>query len=479
VATSFYMNLSTKIILVLVFYILGISSMGLVSYEDLRTTEEKVEFLELAYDLHNIILEVRRYEKNFLLYNKDEAFRENKRYLAQAKETGKALLARVDKYRVAPMLREFDGQIIAYEATMDQLSQQERLHTADYARIEERLRDQGKQMADLSMELVDFERNQIHVILLVLKRQLVSWASLAVLIGIILSLLITYYIFKPLFIIKRATVDIANGRFNKIEVINTRDEMQQVMEAFNAMVFELERRQDQLVQSEKLSSIGTLTAGVAHQLNNPLNNISTSCQIAMDELAAGDQQFIMRMLHNINHETLRARDVVKGLLEFSRVKEFTLRPSQLSAVVKRAVQLAKSQVPADIDIVLALPEDLVFPMDAQRLQEVFINLIINATQSIEGSGQITITAVPDKSTGEVRIEVRDTGQGIPEAIQGQLFDPFYTTKEEGKGTGLGLSVAYGIIQKHHGNITVQSSPGKGASFFIHLPLEKNIKNGAA
>jgi len=118
-------------------------------------------------------------------------------------------------------------------------------------------------------------------------------------------------------------------------------------------------------------------------------------------------------------------------------------------------------------------------MDAQRLQEVFINLIINATQSIEGSGQIIITAVPDKSTEEVRIEVRDTGQGIPEAIQGQLFDPFYTTKEEGKGTGLGLSVAYGIIQKHHGNITVQSSPGKGASFFIHLPLEKNSKNGVA
>jgi len=469
-ATTFYLNLSTKILFVLGFYILGIFTMGLVSFDDLRTTEEKVEFLELAYDLHNIILEVRRYEKNFLLYNKEEAFQENKRYLAQALETAQSLLPRVDKYRVAPMVRELEGQIVTYEATMERLSQQEPLHTADNSGIEERLRDQGKRMADLSMELVDFERNQIHAILLVLKRQLISWGSLAVLIGIILSLLIIYYIFKPLFIIKKATMDIANGRYNRVEVINTRDEMQQVMEAFNAMVSELERRQDQLVQSEKLSSLGTLTAGVAHQLNNPLNNISTSCQIALDELSAGDESFLRRMLTNINHETLRARDVVKGLLEFSRVKEFSLRPTPLAEVVRRAVRLARSQVPSEIKIELDIPEELVFPMDGQRLQEVFINLIINATQSIEGSGSITLTAVPDQSAGEVHIEVRDTGQGIPEAIQGQLFDPFYTTKEEGKGTGLGLSVAYGIIQKHQGTITVQSRPGQGASFFIHLPL---------
>jgi signal transduction histidine kinase len=473
------MNLSVKIIFVLGFYILGVLSMGLVSYDDLRTTEEKVEFLDLAYNLHNIILEVRRYEKNYLLYNKEEAFRENKRYLALARDTGKALLARADKYRVAPMVRELDGQIVAYEATMDQFSQQPSFDTINYTRIEDRLRDQGKLMTESSKNLADFERSQIHLILTVLKRQLVSWGFLAVMIGIILSLLIIYYVFKPLFIIKKATEDIAKGRFNKIEVINTRDEMQQVMEAFNTMVFELGRRQDQLVQSKKLSSIGTLTAGVAHQLNNPLNNISTSCQIAMDELAAGDPAFLMRMLKNIDHETLRARDVVQGLLEFSRVKEFSLRPSQLQAVVKRAVQLAQSQVPADIDIVLDVPEQLVFPMDAQRLQEVFINLIINATHSIKGSGRITILAEQDANAGEVRIEVRDTGHGIPEEIQGQLFDPFYTTKEEGKGTGLGLSVAYGIIQQHHGNITVHSTPGEGASFFIHLPMELTNNNGPA
>ena len=174
--------------------------------------------------------------------------------------------------------------------------------------------------------------------------------------GILLPFLMILKIFEPLSIIKKATEDIALGRFNRIEVINTKDEMQQVMEAFNTMVRELERRQDQLVQSKKLSSIGTLTAGVAHQLNNPLNNISTSCQIAIDELASGDTELLSRMLKNIDQETMRARDVVKGLLEFSRVQEFSLRPSQLSYVVKRSVQLVQSQVPADIEMVMEIPE---------------------------------------------------------------------------------------------------------------------------
>ncbi|MDP3481181.1 MAG: ATP-binding protein, partial [Desulfoprunum sp.] len=457
-------------------YILGILGMGFVSYTDLRTTEEKNGILELAYNLNNIILEARRYEKNFLLYNEREAFKENTRYIAQALNTGDEILAKGGKLKISPMLKELSEQIEAYRASMEQLAQQETHNSGEYSRIVDRLREQGKEMTELSEMLVDVQRNQIHAILTLLKKQLVAWSAMAVALGIVLPLLMIYKIFQPLIIIKKATEDIALGRFNSIEVINTRDEMQQVMEAFNTMVRELERRQDQLVQSKKLSSIGTLTAGVAHQLNNPLNNISTSCQIAIDELASGDAKLLQRMLKNIDQETLRARDVVKGLLEFSRVQEFALRPSHLSDVVKRSVRLVQSQIPADIDMVVRIPEDLMFPMDTQRMQEVFLNLIINATQAINGSGRITITAWVDGSTDEVIIDVHDTGPGIPEEIQGQLFDPFYTTKEEGQGTGLGLSVVYGIIQKHQGNITVESKPGKGSSFLINLPLKPTVNS---
>lgn len=464
------MNLSVKITLILGCYIVGLLTMGFVSFTDLRKTEEKIEFLELSNNLHNIILEVRRYEKNFLLYNKMEAFQENKRYLEQALETEKAIVAKAGKLKVGPMLEELEKKITTYGVYMAQLALEVSPHTTAYDQTVDILREQGKQMTELSENIDEFERNQIHALLAVIKRELVSWVSVAVVLGIVFSLLIIYYIFKPLSVIKQATEDIAQGKFNRIEVINTRDEMQQVMEAFNTMVQELEFRQDQLVQSEKLSSIGTLTAGVAHQLNNPLNNISTSCQIALDEIAEGDPQFLQRMLKNIHQETLRARDVVKGLLEFSRVQEFNLRPWALADVVDKAVRLVQSQVPADIRLFTDIPEDLVLPMDAQRMQEVFLNLFINAIQSIEGNGEITIRAVQDHKAKQAVIEIHDTGHGIPEEIQGKLFDPFYTTKEEGQGTGLGLSVVYGIVQKHRGNITVQSAPGEGSTFIIHLPL---------
>jgi len=469
-----HFNLKFKSMFITGCYILGILSMGYLSYDHLHTTEEKTELLELAYNLNNIILEVRRYEKNFLLYYKEEALQENKRYLELAIDTEKTILSRGGRLKIAPMLLEFDKHLIAYQSSMEQLSQRKSDNSAEYTRMVDRLREQGKKMTELSEDLVGFERSQIHEILKFLKAQLVVWSAMAVGLGVLLPSLMISKIFRPLTIIKGATEDIALGRFNSIEVINTRDEMQQVMEAFNTMVRELGRRQDQLVQSKKLSSIGTLTAGVAHQLNNPLNNISTSCQIAIAELQSGDMVLLNRMLKNIDQETMRARDVVKGLLEFSRVQDFSLRPWELADVVKRAVRLVQSQVPSDIHIQVEIAEDLVVPMDSQRMQEVFLNLIINASQAIRGSGLITITAARDASGHEIVIEVKDTGEGVSEEIQGRLFDPFYTTKEEGQGTGLGLSVVYGIIQKHDGNITVKSSPGQGASFFITLPLSCKI-----
>ena len=334
-------------------------------------------------------------------------------------------------------------------------------------------------MTELSGKLVSFEHNQIRIILDELVKRFMVWSLVAIAVGIFVPLIMSFSIFKPLRIIKEATEDIALGRFSKIEVLDTRDEMQQVMEAFNIMVKELGRRQDQLVQSQKLSSIGTLTAGIAHQLNNPLNNISTSCQIAVDDFDTGDPELIKQMLGNIEQETFRARDVVKGLLEFSRVKEFKLHPANLQNVVDVSVKLVKSHVSSAITILVDIPENLFLPMDVQRIQEVLIIMIINASQAIKGEGKISLSAFIDKEKEEAVIEITDTGMGISDEIKDRLFDPFYTTKEEGQGTGLGLSIAYGIIQKHNGKIVVESEVGRGASFFIHLPLyeKQSIDHG--
>jgi len=464
-----------KISVVLFFYVSSVSIMAFVSFHDLVTTEKKIGILELSYNIHNNILESRRHEKNYFLYGNEDSLYENITMIQKAVEIGEKITSKDENFSINPKLKDLENNMMLYTKNIYELLNIQKTDIDAYKDTTEDIRHYGKIITEISEDIVNSEKTQIHSMVSLLRDQLISWSSLAIFIGIILSILIVYFIFKPLSLIKKATEAIGQGRFIKIEVVNTRDEIQQVMEAFNIMVSELERRQDQLIQAEKLSSLGTLTAGVAHQLNNPLNNISTSCQIAIDEFESGDAALQRRMLHNIDQETLRARDVVKSLLEFSRTQDFSLREAPLADVAHKAVLLARSQVPPDIGVSIAIPDELVIPMDIQRMQEVFINMIINAAQAIERQGEITIAARVVPATREVVIEIHDTGPGIPEKHQAKIFDPFFTTKEEGQGTGLGLSVVYGIIQQHRGNITVQSGPGRGTSFFIRLPLSGDVE----
>lgn len=471
----FSLSIISKVALVLFFYISCVTIMSFLSYVDLVTTERKMEILEYIYNVHNNILEARRYEKNYFLYGNQDSLYENIASTQKVTEIIDTILHVDEKLAVNNQLIELDAQIKVYTNSIrDLLATIQETDTGKDGNIEDKIRHYGKIISDISEDIVNFEKTQIHSMVSLLREQLIVWASVAIVTGIILSFFSISFVFKPIAAIKKATVAIAKGRFNKIDVINTKDEIQQVMEAFNIMVSELERRQDQLIQAEKLSSLGTLTAGVAHQLNNPLNNISTSCQIAIDEFTDGDPAFVRRMLQNIDQETLRARDVVKSLLEFSRTQEFALRTASLVDVVQKAVLLAKSQVSPDISMTVDVPQHLVLPLDIQRMQEVFINLIINAAQAILRQGSITITATEDIGAQEVIVEISDTGQGIAEKNLARIFDPFFTTKEEGHGTGLGLSVVYGIVQQHQGTITVQSQIGQGTSFFIHLPCPVKI-----
>ena len=463
----FRFGTAVKVSIFIFFYILAICLMGYISHDDLVTTEKKLEVLEFSYQIQNGILESRRLEKNYFLYGNDDFLHENLQIVNTTMDICRKLTAGDKNLLVSAKLKDLEAHLAAYGERISRLFSS--LNSAERDALVADIRQSGKRISDISEQVVFFEKNQIHLMIGQLRQQLISWSSIAILIGIMLAIIMVYLVFKPLSLIKQAAEAIARGRFVKVDVLNTRDEIQQVMEAFNIMVSELERRQDQLIQAEKLSSLGTLTAGVAHQLNNPLNNISTSCQIAIDEFTSGDEKIQQQMLHNIEQETLRARDVVKNLLEFARTQEFAPQQAALAEVVHKSILLAKSQIRPDIGMTVDIPADLVLPMDVQRMQEVFINLIINATQAIDRQGQITIRAALDVATDEVVIEIQDNGQGIPEKNLARIFDPFFTTKEVGVGTGLGLSVVYGIVQQHRGSIAVQSKAGQGTSFFIRLP----------
>ena len=342
------------------------------------------------------------------------------------------------------------------------------------------LRQAGKDMVDLSLAIKNTERSRTLQLVATLKRQLLVSGVFITVSGIVLALLLARKILRALGVITQATAEIGKGNFQTLPVPHSRqsnDETQRVLEAFNRMTRELKRRQDQLIQEKKLSSLGVLTSGIAHQLNNPLNHLSTSCQILIEEQGECDPAFAARMLANIQQEVLRARDIVKGLLEFSRAKDFSLKPVALAAVVANACRLVSSQVPSGITLTQDIAPELVLDLDAARMQEVLINLLLNAAQAItEPPGAITVTA--KEEAGMAIIAVEDTGEGIPDEALGKIFDPFYTTKEVGKGTGLGLSIVFGIIEKHQGSIVAEKTGGQGARFVIRLPLPGSAPENA-
>lgn len=466
------LNLRQKVILGLATGILAIGFIGVVSYHYLRVIELKQHFVEVADDLSNKTLEIRRYEKNFLLYGSKVDLEENRRYIQDGLNLLDTLESEVKGLAGAPKVHVIRQEFMNYKNTMEQISSRPegQLIPGDW---EEKLREQGKRLVELSHQLVSFERQRILEIIQTLKTQLLTSLAIFVVLGGFLSFIVSRKILQPLKTIEKTTLRIAMGNFRPLPVLDTRDETQRVVEAFNRMVQELEKRQDQLVQAKKLSSLGVLTSGVAHQLNNPLNNISTSCQILveeMEDLETYDLTFFQKMLTNIEQEVDRARDIVKGLLEFSRSKEFTLKPTSLKEVVDRSIRLISSQVPAGVDLVQHVPEDLVLQLDAQRMQEAFLNLFMNAVQSIDNlPGQIKVEAMMDKGGRRAIITVEDTGKGISKEDLGRIFDPFFTTKEIGAGTGLGLSIVYGIIEQHHGTISASSKEGEGTRFIIRLP----------
>ncbi len=464
-----YLNIRKKVLIGFTAGLLVTGAIGAISFSYLREIELKQHFVEIADDLSNIILEMRRYEKNYLLYGSLGDLRENQDYIRQGIKVLGEIAPAIKGLEGGRLLVAIERELMAYSAVVEQIpcrASQENQTIDPY--VEEQLRERGKTLVDLSQQLVTLERERILNIILTLKTQLLSSLGIFLLLGAFLDVIVGKKIITPLRKIEKTTHRIAQGDFRQIPVPDTRDETQRVVEAFNKMVAELEKRQDQLLQARKLSSLGILTSGIAHQLNNPLNNISTSCQILLEELDQADLQLLRKMLSNIEQEVYRARDIVKGLLEFSRAREFCLAPAALSEVVERSVKLISSQVPPGIEINREVPDNLVLNLDAQRMQQVFLNLIMNAIQAIGSpSGEIRIKAGRAPGKEETVIQVEDTGAGIAEKDLGRVFDPFFTTKEV--GTGLGLSIVYGIIEQHRGTISVESRQGEGTRFTIRLP----------
>jgi hypothetical protein len=231
---------------------------------------------------------------------------------------------------------------------------------------------------------------------------------------------------------------------------------------------ELEQR---LVQADKLSSIGLLAAGVAHEVNTPLAVISTYAQMLAKQMAEDSPQKTV-ILDKIAKQTFRASEIVNSLLNFSRTSSTSFGDVSLNKVVQETLsllehQLQKSGVQIKTDLDASLPP---IHGNTGKLQQVFLNLFLNARDAMSGGGTLEVRTWRDG--GAVKVDVADSGHGIaPEHLR-RIYDPFFTTKGQHKGTGLGLSVTYGIIQEHGGSIEVTNRPDGGARFHLELPVSR-------
>jgi len=234
----------------------------------------------------------------------------------------------------------------------------------------------------------------------------------------------------------------------------------------------LEETHLQLVNSEKMASLGKLAAGIAHEINNPLGGILIYSSLMMEELDRGDSK--RHDLEKIVQEGTRCKDIVKSLLEFSRQTEPKMEPIDINKAITDGLFFLENQALFhNIKIVKNLSS--VLPMvrgNGGQLKQVFMNIIVNAAEAMHGSsGTLTITTALSEDQKGVWIDFADTGEGIPRENLSRIFDPFFTTKELGRGTGLGLSTSYGIIDGHGGRIDVKSQLGRGTTFRIELPAE--------
>ena len=322
---------------------------------------------------------------------------------------------------------------------------------------------------------------------------------------VVLLLVILYFsttrIIDPLHNMVLATQKIAKGDLSHKVDVQSKDEIGSLADSFNQMTAdlkaaneklidwgrtlekkveertkELREAQAHLIQTEKLASLGKLAAGVAHEINNPLGGILIYSHLLLEETKKESPYY--QNLEKIVKETTRCKDIVKGLLEFARPKEPEATSTNINELLDKSLSLVESQslfqnirvekqYAADLPLIIA---------DSAQLQQVFMNIILNAADAMAGQGSLKLRTSLDADGRNISIVFSDTGPGINEEDKEKIFDPFFTTKEVGHGTGLGLSISYSIIRKHQGTINVQSDPGRGATFIVTLPVLGDIQD---
>ena len=439
--------------------------------------EEKLYFMESASKYIFEVQQARRFEKNYFLYrtNLDDS-------LKQVRLADDILENNSEKMSAVVGRQSFDGMvhhINLYEELLSKLQRLDRQRSLsaspdDVNRIEDELREHGAEMVAAAQNLLARERQSVNHMIYLSKRVPMLFLLFLLVLMIFCANFMARQIVRPLKVLMDATRRIANGDITTpiMPVRRYRDEFTELSLAMNSMMHQLAQRQGQLIKAHKLEAVGTLTAGVAHELNNPINNIMLTAAMLQEDYAEIDEAERLDMVNDLVEQAGRSQKIIRNLLEFAREREINPDLFQINDILEESFQLATNQLKlckVKIERRLASNLDPVTG-DKQQLTQVFLNLTLNAIDAMPNGGVLIVETNTSRERGFLKITFTDNGLGISEDVKPHIFDPFYTTKSQGKGTGLGLFVSLGIIRKHGGDIQVESQINQGTTFTVLLPV---------
>ena len=471
-------SFSIRLRIILAFLLIFCFSVGITigSIIFISRLHAKFEFFTYAENFASTVQEARRYEKNFFLYGSKSdlydalgSIHSASSQLAGAPEEIRSIVKQTDFKLLTEDLRN-------YEQLLNQLTTKLSVPGphGEFQRC-----GTGKPVALAwpsdpfsRLGLVNRERQKVSTATrsYMLTAIFLMGVNFLAMIWIVTEL--TRQILQPLGRAVKYTQRFAAGDFTPIAPQRKyRDEFSDLAIAINHMMYEVKEKQEQLVQSRKMAAVGTLTSGIAHELNNPLNNISLTTEALIDGMGDYSEEQKLRMLQEIFTQVERASGTVRNLLDFTRT-EYRLEPINIQALIQASLKLVNNELQINnIEVETDFAPDLSNVRgNFHDLQQVFLNLFLNSIQAMSNGGKLSVIVRPDNAK-YLRIDVHDTGCGIPKENLDRIFEPFFTTKEVGRGTGLGLSVIYGVVEKIGGHIKVDSEVGQWTKFSVYLPVE--------
>lgn len=469
--------------------VVGTMLLGIIAFLDLMFLERQVIEGELAADLKDSVLEMRREEKNLFLYTDTDALTKADKHAEMSLQQLHKNTAFFNKILIKNEPNILTSNLLAYRKELGSWAM---ASNSDRKQIQDKIRKYGHSISLAVETLSEKERRMLETAVQESKWFLLICLSLIGLTIYIVGRRLQRAAVTPLKRLESSLIPIAKGQFKHLSPPSNEREYITLTDAFNRMLNELEIRQKRMLQSEKLASLGVLASGVAHELNNPLSNISSSCQLLIEELDEADKEQLNTWLKQIDSETERGRKIVRALLDFGSQRVFQKQSLKLLDIINETqVMVAKMLQEYSARLTVNVADDLMLDIDKQRLQQLFINLVQNALHAGGQGVHIRISAIlcdrgvsmiPEDAEvagnlkcitnydGQfVEILVSDDGPGISSENLNSIFDPFFTTSEPGYGVGLGLFIVQEIVREHDGCLAITSLPDNGTQVIILLP----------